>query len=194
MSCRTPAMCFGRCRSPLLPPVGRSSKPTLSAVGFYRRRSASHRRPPRVLVRCRRSILELHHDALVPTSPTTGATRRSSGLAPMSPSAEPPPPPRARSGGPILSDVPQSGYPRCRVTLAAVPNPPHRRWTPEFGRPPPPLLWASTLLCLRVGRASAGFAVGHASSPVPWAAPSAVPVGCIGTVQTGRALKPARWP
>jgi hypothetical protein len=39
-------------------------------------------------------------------------------------------------------------------------------------------------------------------SPAPWAAHGAVPtghagvvyVGCIGTMQVGRALKPARWP
>jgi hypothetical protein len=51
--------------------------------------------PPRCRVLwCRRSILELHHDASVPTSPTTGVTRRSSSLAPVHSSAEPPPPPR----------------------------------------------------------------------------------------------------
>jgi hypothetical protein len=115
-------------QSPLLTSpsfVGHSSKPTPSAVGFCRRQSASHRRPPRVLDRCRCSVLECHHDAPVPTSPTTSSTRRSFGLASVTPSVEPPPPPRALFGEPLLPKMPQSGYPRCCVTLAAVPDPPH---------------------------------------------------------------------
>jgi hypothetical protein len=133
--------------------AGHNSKPTSSAIGFWRCRSASHCWPPRVLVRFRRSILELHHDAPVPTSPTTGAPRRYSSLAPVSPSIELPPPARALSGEPILFDVPQSGYPRCRVTLAVIPDPPHRWPMPESGRPPPPLLLAPWAFpCLAVGR------------------------------------------
>jgi hypothetical protein len=50
---------------------------------------------PRVFVWCRRLIHELHHDAPVPSSLTTGATCRSYGLAPMNPSVELPPPSRA---------------------------------------------------------------------------------------------------
>jgi hypothetical protein len=61
------------------------------------RQRASHRRLPRVLVRCRCLILELHHDAPVPSSPTTSATRRSSGLAPAHSFTEPPPPPRGEN-------------------------------------------------------------------------------------------------
>jgi hypothetical protein len=113
----------------------------------------SRRWPPRVFVRRHRLIPELHHDALVPSSPTTGATYRSSGLAPTIPSTEPPPLPRALSGEPLLPDVPQMSPPPHRVALAAIPDPPRQRQTSESGRPPPPLLLASWAFpCLAVGR------------------------------------------
>jgi hypothetical protein len=121
--------------------------------------------PPRVFIRRRRLILELHHDALVPSSPTTGATCRSSGLAPVSPSAEPPPPLRALSGEPLLPDVPQTSPPPHRVSLVAVPDPPRRWQTPKSGQPPPPNSWR------------------HGHPPAPWWAVSpgrrpTVAVGC----------------
>jgi hypothetical protein len=145
-----------------------------SAVGFCRRRRASHRRPPRVLIWCHRSILELNHDATVPTSLTTSATCCSSGLASVSPSAKPPPPPRALSGEPILSDVPQTSPPHHRAALATIHNPPHRRQTPESGRPPPPPY-------LRVERttppASRPLRHGPRTITGPWAMPGAVPAG-----------------
>jgi hypothetical protein len=106
-----------------------------STVGCCRSRRAPRHRSPQVLIRCRRSVLELHHDAPVPTSLTTGATCHSSRLASMSSSTEPPPPSRALSGEPILSDVPQTSSPYHRVALAAVPNPPHRWPVLESGRP-----------------------------------------------------------
>jgi hypothetical protein len=121
--------------------LGHSSKPMSGAIRFCRRRSTSDRRLSRVLIRCRRSVLELHHDALVPTSLTTGATHRSSGLASVSPSAEPPPPLRA------LSDVPQTSPPPHRIALPSVPDPPHRRQTPESGWPPPPFHGPRPTLC-----------------------------------------------
>jgi hypothetical protein len=57
---------------------------------------------------CRCSVLELHHEALVPTSLTTGATHRFSHLASMSSSAEPPLLAIALSGEPLLPKIPQS--------------------------------------------------------------------------------------
>jgi hypothetical protein len=96
-------------------------------------------------------------------------------------------------GEPLLPEMPQSSSPRCRVALAVVPNPSHRRSAPESGRPLPPLLWVPTVPYLRVGRSSAGFAEGHEPSPVPWVAPDVVPTGRIGTMQAGRALKAAHW-
>jgi hypothetical protein len=109
---------------------------------------------PRVLVRCRRSVLELNHDTPVPTSLITGATCRSSGLAPVSRSTEPPPPPRALSGEPLVPEVPQMSPPPRRVAQATVPNPPRRWQMLESGRPPPPCCW------------------GHGRSPTPWFATS----------------------
>jgi hypothetical protein len=89
--------------------------------------------------RCHHSVRELLQDAPVPTSSTTGATRRSSDPAPVRSSVEPPPPPRALSGEPLLPEMPQSSPPLHRVALAVVPNPPHRWPTPKSGRPSPPL-------------------------------------------------------
>jgi hypothetical protein len=93
---------------------------------------------------CHRSIHELLHDTPVPTSPTTGATRRSYGLAPMSSSTESSSPPRVLSGEPLLPKMPQSSPPSHCVALATVPDPPHPRLTPESDRPSPPLLRAPT--------------------------------------------------
>jgi hypothetical protein len=166
--------------------ASRSIKPTPSDVGFCRRRSASCRRPLQVLVRCRRSVLELHHNASMPTILTTGSTHRSSGLALMTPFIEPPSPLRALSGEPLLPEIPQSGYPRCHVALAVISDPPHRRLTPKSGRPMPPLLLAPWVFPrFTVGRqpekkpcalgpALAEARVGHcavsyALSSVPWA-------------------------
>jgi hypothetical protein len=167
--------------------TGRSSMPMPSVIGFCHRRSTSHRRPPRVLVRCRRSILELHHDTPVPTILTTSSTHHSSGVAPVTPSVEPPPPPRALSSEPLLPGIPQSGYPRCRVALAAILDPPRRQSTPESSRPPPPLLlapWALPCLavCCQPGKKphalgpalaearASRCTMGHATSSMPWAA------------------------
>jgi hypothetical protein len=97
-------------------------------------------------------------------------------------------------GEPLLPEMPQSSSPRCRVALAVIFGPPHRRSVPEFGRPPPPLLWVPTLPCLHMGRANARFVVGRWPSPVLWAAAGAVPACRVGTVQAGRALKPTCWP
>jgi hypothetical protein len=139
-----------------------------SVVECWRYWRAPHHWPPRVLAQCRRSDLELHHDAPVPTSPTTGATYHSSHLVSMSSSTKPPPSPRALSGEPILFDVPQMSSPSHRVALSAVPDPPRRRWAVKFSRPPLPLLRAPTLPCL---------CVGHALSPVQWAVLGVVPTG-----------------
>jgi hypothetical protein len=57
-------------------------------------------------------------------------------------------------GEPLLLDVPQTSPPPHRVALATVPNPPHRWPQPESDQPPPPLLRAPMLPCLRMGRAS----------------------------------------
>jgi hypothetical protein len=73
----------------------------------------------------------------VPTSSTTDATHRSSGLAPVSSSAEPAPSSRAFSGVPLLPEIPQSSSPPHRVALVDVPDPPRHRPTPESSRPPP---------------------------------------------------------
>jgi hypothetical protein len=113
----------------------------------------------------------------VPTSPTTDATCHSSGLAPVSSTAEPPPLPRALSGAPLLLEIPQSSYPPHRVALAAIPEPPRRRPTPESGRPATATLLRTPL------------------PPLPprglhqrryWAAPSAVPTGREPAAHTGR--------
>jgi hypothetical protein len=135
----------------------------------------------------------------MPSSPTTGATRHSYGLAPASPSVELPPSPRAHSGEPLLPDVPLMSPPPRHVAQAAVPNPPHRRQTLESGRPPPSCSWH------------------HGHSPAPqWAAsPGRRPVVAVGrglfsraarvlynraavvrvdTVQAGREQKSAHWP
>jgi hypothetical protein len=135
----------------------------------------------------------------VPTSPTTGATRRSSGLAPVSSTAEPPPPPRTLSGVPLLPEIRQSSYPPHRVALAAVPEPPRHRLTPKSGRPPPPCSGRRSLHCLHVGCASAGSGPcpvlcqrtvslprGWADAARPWAA-CFVQTGHVNTVDMGRA-------
>jgi hypothetical protein len=112
-----------------------------ASLGTATTGAPSRRWPPRVFVwRCR-LIPKLHHDAPVPSSPITGATSRSSSLAPVSPSAELPPWPRDLSGEPLLPNVPQMSLPPHRVALAAVRDPPHRWQMPEFGRPLPPLSW-----------------------------------------------------
>jgi hypothetical protein len=82
-------------------------------------------------------------------------------LVPVTPSVEPPPPPRALSGEPLLPEIPQLGYPHCCVALAVVPDPSCRRPTPESGQPPPPLLRVPTLPC---------HCVGHTSAAAPWGA------------------------
>jgi hypothetical protein len=104
---------------------------------------------------------------MVPTSPTTGATRRSSGLAPVSSSAEPPPPPRALSGAPLLLEIPQSSSPPHRAALAAIPDPPRPWPMPESDRPPPPCSVRRSLPSLRVGRANAGTGRGQCCGSRP---------------------------
>jgi hypothetical protein len=128
----------------------------------------------------------------MPTSPTTGATHRSSGLAPVSSTAEPPPP--TLSGAPLLPEIPQSSYPPHRVALATIPDPPHRRPTSTSNRPPPPYSGRRSLPCLRVSRANAGTGPRARAGPArPWAACAmqigrigTVDVGCTSTVQLGR--------
>jgi hypothetical protein len=159
----------------------------------------SCRWPPRVFIRCRRLILELHHDAPTPSSLTTGATHRSSSLVPMSPSVEPLPPPRALSGEPLLPDVPQTSPPPHCVALAAIPNPPHWRQMPESGQPPPPCSWhhgrsSASRWAASPGRRPA-VAVGHGlfsrAALVLYNRPV---VGHVDTMQAGRKQKSAHWP
>jgi hypothetical protein len=92
----------------------------------------------------------------MPTSPTTTATRRSSGLAPVRSTAKPQPPPRALSGVPLLPEIPQSSYPPHRVALATIPDPPRRWLTLKSGRPPPLYSGHRSLPYLCVGHANAG--------------------------------------
>jgi hypothetical protein len=136
----------------------------------------------------------------VPTSPTTGATRRSSGLAPVSSTAEPPPPPRDLSGALLLPEKPQSSYPPQCVALAVVPDSPRCWPTPESGRPPPPCSRRCSLPCLRVGRSNTGtgsrpvLCQRAASLPRARAGPArpwvtcAVHTGRAGAVDVGHAL------
>jgi hypothetical protein len=148
-----------RHHAPLKP--GRSDSAVRSRLVRSRRRCVhAEETPPccRALW-CHRSVLELLHDAPVPTILTTGTSHRSSGPATVCSSAEPPPPLRALFGKPLLPEMPQSSPPPHRVSLAAIPDPPSRRPAPGSGWPPPPLLrtpipspsstWATPALVLR---------------------------------------------
>jgi hypothetical protein len=83
------------------------------------------------------------------------------------------------SGEPLLPEMPQSGYPRCRLALAVVPDPPHRRPTPESNQTPLLYLGADRSPVLAVGHqpgkishvvsVSSGHASYYAIKP-PWAA------------------------
>jgi hypothetical protein len=128
-------------------------------------------------MRCCHSILDLHHDFLVPTSLTTGATRRSSCLASMSSSAEPPPSLRALSGESLLPEMTQSSSPHCRVALATVLDPPHRRSAPKSSRPPPPMLRAPIVPLFSCGPRHHRICHGARAIAYPWATPSVVPAG-----------------
>jgi hypothetical protein len=136
-----------------------------SAIEFCHRWRASHRQPPRVLVRCRRSILELHHNTPVLTSLNTSATRRSSSLAPVRSSAESPPPPRALSSEPILSDVPQTSSPP--------------RWWQmlESGQPPTPYSWRRPAPLFSRGPSQCQICRGPCTITCSWAAPDTMPAG-----------------
>jgi hypothetical protein len=101
----------------------------------------------------------------------------------VSPFVEPPPPPSALSGEPILSNVPRMSPPPHRVALAAIPDPPQQRQTSKSGRPLPPLLRAPTLPCLRVGRATppASQPLRHGPRAIAslWATPDSMPAGRV---------------